>query len=201
MIVVALTGGIASGKSTVANMLEKHGATCIDADHVAREIVEPGSPALEEIAHTFGSSIIRNGVLDRAALAAIVFNDEDARARLNAITHPRIRERTSELIAEASKSNPDGVIVYAIPLLVETAGERTFDVVVTVSASPEVRIQRLIEHRGMARDEAKARVASQATEEERQAIADVIIDTDGTLAQTQAQVDGLWERLRNWDSA
>jgi dephospho-CoA kinase len=140
-------------------------------------------------------------VLDRAALAAIVFNDEDARARLNAITHPRVRERTSELIAEASKSNPDGVIVYAIPLLVETARDRTFDAVVTVSASPEVRIQRLIEHRGMARDEAKARVASQATEEERQAIADVIIDTDGTLAQTQAQVDGLWERLRNWDSA
>jgi len=201
MVVVALTGGIASGKSTVADMLEKHGATCIDADHVAREIVEPGSPALEEIAHTFGSSIIRKGVLDRAALAAIVFNDEDARARLNAITHPRVRERTSELIAEASKSNPDGVIVYAIPLLVETARDRTFDAVVTVSASPEVRIQRLIEHRGMARDEAKARVASQATEEERQAIADVIIDTDGTLAQTQAQVDGLWERLRNWDSA
>jgi dephospho-CoA kinase len=201
MVVVALTGGIASGKSTVADMLEKHGATCIDADHVAREIVEPGSPALEEIAHAFGSSVIHNGVLDRAALAAVIFTDEDARARLNAITHPRIRERTSELIAAASKENPNGVIIYAIPLLVETAGDRTFDAVVTVSASPDVRIQRLIEHRGMTRDEAKARVASQATEEERQAIADFVIDTNGTVAQTQAQVDDLWERLRNWDSA
>jgi dephospho-CoA kinase len=201
MVVVALTGGIASGKSTVADMLEKHGATCIDADHVAREIVEPGSPALAEIEHTFGPSVIRNGVLDRAALAAIVFSDEAARARLNAITHPRIRERTSELIAEASRDNPTGVVVYAIPLLVETAGERTFDAVVTVSATPEVRIQRLIDHRGMTCDEAEARVASQASEEERQAIADVVIDTGGTVAQTQAQVDDLWERLQNWDSA
>jgi len=201
MVVIALTGGIASGKSTVAGMLAQRGAICIDADDVARQIVERGTPALAEIHSTFGAQVIRDGELDRGALAAIVFSDEDARARLNAITHPRIRERASELITEASTKQPDGVIVYSIPLLVETAGQRTFDLVVTVFAPPEVRIHRLVNNRGMARDEAMARVASQATEEERQAIADVVIDTNGSLAQTQAQVDGLWERLRNWDSA
>jgi len=197
MVLIALTGGIASGKSTVATMLERHGAMCIDADVVAREIVEPGMPALAEIEHTFGPSVIRNGELDRAALAALVFSDEDARAQLNAITHPRVRERTAQLISEARSAKPDGVIVYAIPLLVETEAERTFDLVVTVFATPAVRIQRLIDSRSMTREDAMARIASQASEEDRQAVADVVIDTNGTLTETQSQVDHLWQTLGN----
>ena len=200
MVVVALTGGIASGKSTVAAMLEKHGATCIDADDVARQIVEPGTPALSEIEHAFGSRVIRDGFLDRVALGALVFSDEDARAQLNAITHPRVRERTAQLISAATSANPGGIVIYSIPLLVETAADRTFDFVVTVSASPEIRIQRLMEHRAMTREEAMARIAAQASEEERQSIADVVIDTNGSLAQTQSQVDALWGTLADMRS-
>ncbi len=197
MVVIALTGGIASGKSTVATMLQELGAHYIDADDVARRVVEPGSEALNEITQTFGESLIRDGQLDRVAMGALVFSDPDSRARLNAIVHPRVRQLTSRLIEEARQQDPEGIVVYAVPLLVEAESAQSFDLIVVVSASPEVRIQRLIQHRGMSLEQARARIAAQATEEERLSIADVVIDTNGSLSETRQQVEALWHQLHD----
>ena len=196
MVVVALTGGIASGKSTVAALLQDRGAVYIDADDVARLVVAPGTEGLSDIEATFGSQLVHNGELDRVALGAIVFSDPEARAQLNAIVHPRVRALTKKLIADAIENDPTAIVVYAVPLLVESESTLTFDLVVAVSARPEVRIQRLIDTRGMSLEEARARLASQASEEERLAIADVVIDTNGTMQQTIEQVDSLWRTLR-----
>jgi dephospho-CoA kinase len=195
MTVVALTGGIASGKSTVANMFADLGAVCIDADIVSREVVASGTKALADIAQTFGPDIVRNGELDREALGRLVFADSQARAKLNAIVHPRVRARTAELIDQALNANPNAVVIYAIPLLVEASSGRTFDKVITVSASVESRIQRMISQRGMTESDAQARIASQADESERLAIADYVIDTNGTLDDTQQQVAEIWHEL------
>jgi dephospho-CoA kinase len=197
MLLVALTGGIASGKSTVARRLEEHGAVIVDADQVARQVVEPGEPALARIAAEFGPEVIGpDGSLDRAALGSIVFSDPEGRQRLNAITHPAVLERSRALFAAAAQADPDAIVVYDIPLLVETSRGDEFDLRVVVHAATETRVRRMIELRGMTREEALHRINSQATDTDRFAIADVVIDADGTLEHTLEQTDALWENLR-----
>jgi dephospho-CoA kinase len=195
---IGLTGGIASGKSVVSERLAERGAVVIDADVLAREVVDPGTAGLAEIVSEFGTGVLReDGSLDRAALGALVFSDAQKRERLNAITHPKIWRRTRELIAAAEARNPEAVVVYDVPLLAESAGKRDleFDLVVVVHADTGTRIQRMVELRGMRRDEALHRLNSQASDTERLAIADVVIDNNGELADTLAQVDRLWERV------
>jgi dephospho-CoA kinase len=195
---IALTGGIASGKSTVAARLAEHGAVIVDADRLAREVVEPGGPALAAIAERFGASVIRDdGTLDRAALGAIVFADERARLDLNAITHPAVWQRALQLFAAAEERDPNAVVVYDVPLLVEAAEDRPmqFDLVVVVHAPKELRVRRLVELRGVAEPDAVARVNAQASDDERLSVADVIIDASGSIQHTVAQADALWERV------
>jgi dephospho-CoA kinase len=200
MYLIGLTGGIASGKSSVAARLAERGAVVVDADKVAREVVEPGTPALAAIADHFGAGVLSaDGSLDRAALGAIVFSDPGQRLVLNGITHPAVWQRTRALIAEAEARDPDAVVVYDVPLLLEGKGERPieFDLVVVVDAGAATRLRRLVELRGLTEQEAKHRIDSQATDAERLAIADVVIDSDGALEQTLAQADALWERVRD----
>jgi dephospho-CoA kinase len=195
---IGLTGGIASGKSVVADRLALLGAVHIDADELARQAVEPGSPALARITDEFGQSVIASdGSLDRAALGAIIFTDPDRRAVLNAIVHPAVKELARERIRVAADANPDAVVVYDVPLLVEAGvnGDYKFDLIVVVHASIETRIKRMVDIRGMSREEATHRLNSQATDTERLAIADVVINNDGTLEDMLRQVDELWQRL------
>ena len=188
---VALTGGIGSGKSTVAQFLRSRGAVVVDADAIAREIVEPGQPALKEIRESFGPGVIdTDGRLDRARLAEIVFADADALARLNSITHPRIAERSAELLARAPS---DAVVVYDMPLLVEQgpAALAGWDRIIVVDCPDDTRLERLVE-RGLDADDAGRRISAQATREERLAVADVIIDNSGDLSALESQLDRLW---------
>lgn len=198
MYLIGLTGGIASGKSVVGERLAQLGAVHIDADVLAREIVDPGTPGLAAIAAEFGPDVLQpDGSLDRAALGSVIFQDAERRERLNAITHPEVWRRTRELIAEAERRDPEAVVVYDVPLLAEAKTERrlAFDLVVVVHADTETRIRRMVELRGMKREEALHRLNSQASDTERLAIADVVIDSNGTLADTLAQADRLWERV------
>lgn len=196
MQLIGLTGGIASGKSTIARRLAERGAVVVDADLIAREVVEPGRPALAEIAERFGSGVLHpDGSLNRPALGAIVFADEDARLALNAITHPAVLRASTARFDEAAAADPDAIVVYDVPLLVESANEYPFDLVVVAHASAETRVQRLVALRGMDPAEAERRIRSQATDDERLAVADVVIDTDGELDDTIAQTDALWDRL------
>ncbi|PPG68962.1 dephospho-CoA kinase [Rathayibacter rathayi] len=196
MHLLALTGGIASGKSTVARRLAEHGAVVVDADVLARQVVEPGEPALAAIIERFGPAVIRSdGALDRAALGTIIFSDAVARADLNAITHPAVTLRSQRLFAEAAAADPDVVVVYDVPLLAEGRGAREFDEVVVVHAPQRTRIERLVALRGMTEEQARARVSSQASDEERLALADVVIDSSGTLDETLARTDALWEHV------
>jgi dephospho-CoA kinase len=196
---IGLTGGIASGKSVVATRLAERGAIHIDADVLAREVVERGTPGLAAIAERFGDGVIgADGSLDRAALGAIVFQDPEARLDLNGITHPAVKALTTKRFAEAEQRDPGAVVVYDVPLLVEASkgGDyHQFDLVVVVNASRETRISRLVELRGLSREEANHRLNSQATDTERLAIADVVIDSNGTLDDTLRQADALWERV------
>lgn len=199
MFLIGLTGGIASGKSVVARRLAELGAVHVDADALAREVVEPGTPALAKIAEAFGPSVIAaDGSLDRPALGAIVFSDPEARETLNGITHPAVWKRARELFAEADPADPEAVVVYDVPLLAEAATGRSFgfDLVVVVYADTETRIKRMVELRGMKREEALHRLNSQASDTERLALADLVIDANGTLDETLAQADGLWETAR-----
>lgn len=199
MYLIGLTGGIASGKTVVARRLAEHGAVHIDADELARLVVEPGEPALEEIAREFGAgAILPDGTLDRAALAAIIFVDPERRAALNAITHPAVKARAREIMDAAWAADPDAVVVYDVPLLVEAGvdAEHAFDLVVVVHAKTEERIRRLVELRGLSRDEAVHRLNSQVSDTERLAIADVVIDSNGALDETIRQADALWQRIR-----
>lgn len=198
MHLIALTGGIASGKSTVAARLAEHGAVIVDADRLARDVVEPGEPALAAIADRFGASVIRDdGSLDRAALGAIVFADERARLDLNAITHPAVWHRALQLFDAAEQRDPNAVVVYDVPLLVEAADDRPmkFDLVVVVHAPKDARVRRLVELRGIAESDAVARVNAQASDEERLSVADVVIDAADSIQRTLDQADALWERL------
>jgi dephospho-CoA kinase len=195
---IALTGGIASGKSTVAARLAEHGAVVVDADRLAREVVEPGEPALAAIVDRFGASVIQDdGNLDRAALGSIVFADERARRDLNAITHPAVWRRALQLFADAEHRDPNAVVVYDVPLLVEAADDRPmrFDLIVVVHAPKDVRVRRLVEIRGIAPQDAVARVNAQASDDARLSVADVVIDATGSMQHTIDQADALWERL------
>lgn len=192
MTTIGLTGGVGSGKSTVAGLFAQHGALVIDADAVAREVVAPGTPALAEIVDAFGPTVLTaDGSLDRPALAGIVFTDPAARAALNAITHPRIGARTAELMAQAA---PDQVIVHDVPLLVENGLAPAYDLVVVVEAAEDIRLTRLLA-RGMSDDDARRRMAAQATDAERRDVADVVIANNGDLGSLAAQVDAVWQQI------
>ena len=191
---IALTGGIGSGKSTVSRLLAEKGAIIVDADAIAREIVEPGEPALEEIRVAFGSEVIdADGLLRRSKLAEIVFDDPDALARLNAITHPRIAARSAELLEAAPA---DAVVVYDMPLLVEQGPQALsgWDAIVVVDAPDELRLTRLIA-RGVDRDDAQRRMAAQVSRDVRLAAADHVIDNSGDLMSLERSVDALWTSL------
>jgi dephospho-CoA kinase len=191
----ALTGGIASGKSTVARRLAELGAVIVDSDRIARQVAEPGQPALAELRSAFGDGIIApDGTLDRPALGALVFADDDARARLNGILHPAIRLEAERQVDEARRSGA-GVVVQDIPLLAETGRGAEFALVATVEADAEARIERMVRDRGMTRADAESRIAAQASVEERRAIADVVLANDGTLEELSAQVDALFARM------
>ncbi|WP_203579284.1 dephospho-CoA kinase [Microbacterium hibisci] len=196
MPLVALTGGIASGKSTIARRLAEHGAVVVDADQLVREVQQPGSPVLAAIAEAFGERMLQpDGSLDRAALGGRVFGDEAAIAQLNAIVHPAVRAESARRFAEAFAADPEAVVVYDVPLLVEARVGDPWQLVVVAHAPSEVRGRRLVELRGMTEADAAARLASQVSDEARLAVADVVIDTSGTLADTERQTDELWDRL------
>jgi dephospho-CoA kinase len=194
---IGLTGGIGAGKSAVSARFAAHGAVVVDADTIAREVVEPGTPGLAAITAEFGRDVLASdGTLDRAALAAIVFADPERRTALEAIVHPLVAQRSGQLIAAAPAQ---AVVVYDVPLLVELVGrgQRStdeYDVVVVVEAPEEVRIERLVA-RGLPEWDAEARIASQASDEERRALADHVIVNDGSLEELDAQVDALWSTL------
>ena len=189
-VVVGLTGGMGSGKSSVARLLAEHGALVVDADAVAREVVAPGSEGLAAVVERFGPGVLQpDGSLDRAELGRVAFADDASRRSLEAITHPRIAARTLALMGEAAARQ---VIVHDIPLLVELQRQGDYDLVVVVDAPVETRIARLREHRGVPRDVAEARIAAQAGEEQRRAVADVWIDNGGAQDALREQVDELW---------
>jgi dephospho-CoA kinase len=186
---IGLTGGIGSGKSTVSALLAARGAVIVDADRIAREVVEPGTPGLARIVETFGERVLAaDGSLDRAALAAVVFADAEARSRLDGIVHPLVRARAAELIAAVP---PGTVVVNDVPLLVETGQASSYDVVLVVEADPATRVSRLVQ-RGLTAEDARARIAVQASDEQRRAVADVVVDNSGTPEELAEQVDRFW---------
>ncbi|ONI70962.1 dephospho-CoA kinase [Actinosynnema sp. ALI-1.44] len=190
MLRVGLTGGIGSGKSTVAGRLAEHGAVLIDADKLAREVVEPGTPGLAAVVEAFGADVLApDGTLDRPKLAAVVFTSAEQRERLNGIVHPLVGQRTAEMLASAAD---DAVVVHDVPLLVEKNYAPMYNLVVVVDADVEQRVRRLAETRGMAPEDARARIAAQATVEQRRAVADVWLDNSSTPDQVLAQADALW---------
>lgn len=189
MLRIGLTGGIGSGKSTVARLLAERGAEVVDADVLAREVVAPGTPGLAAVVEAFGPGVLTaEGALDRQALAGVVFGDPEARARLDGIVHPLVRARARELIAAMP---PDAVVVQDIPLLVETGQSGSFDLVLVVETDVNTRVARLVD-RGLPEDDARARIAAQASDEQRRAVADVVLDNSGNPADLAAQVDRFW---------
>ena len=189
MLRIGLTGGIGSGKSTVAGLLAARGARVIDADRIAREVVEPGTPGLDAVVGAFGAGVLTaEGALDRPALAAVVFADPEARRRLDGIVHPLVRSRAAELVAAAP---PEAVVVQDVPLLVETGQAGSYDLVLVVQADPATRVRRLV-GRGLSEDDARARIAAQATDEQRRAVADVVLDNSGTPDALAGQVARFW---------
>lgn len=193
MLTVGLTGGIGAGKSAVSRLLASYGAVIVDSDRIAREVVEPGTPGLAAVVAEFGDGVLAaDGSLDRAKLGGIVFADADRLRALNGIVHPLVRDRSAALQEEAG---PDAVVVNDVPLLAENDLAGLYDVVVVVDAAPATQLDRLVRLRGMAEDEARARMAAQATREQRLAIADIVVDNDGTQAELAERVRKLWEEL------
>jgi len=191
MLMVGLTGGIGAGKSAVAARLAELGAVVIDADQLARAVVAPGTEGLAEVVAAFGAGILdHDGALDRPALGRVVFDDPEARHRLEAIIHPRVRARTAELVAAAA---PDAIVVNDVPLLVETGIAAGYDLVVVVLADEALRVDRLVRDRGLTADQARARIRAQATDEQRRAVADVVLVNGGSLDELRAQVDAAWQ--------
>jgi dephospho-CoA kinase len=194
VLLVGLTGGIGSGKTTVARMLAKRGAVVLDADRLARDAVAPGTAGLDAVAARFGPAVIASdGSLDRAALAEVVFADDEARAALEAIVHPEVRLRIAEAVS--AHADTDDVVVVDSPLLIETGEHERFEVVVVVTASIAERLARL-EARGMSEGDVRARVAAQMPLEEKAALADEELDNDGSESDLEVQVDRLWADLR-----
>jgi dephospho-CoA kinase len=193
---VGLTGGIGAGKSEVTRRFAARGATIIDADAIAHEVVAIGTPGLESVIAEFGGEMrAEDGSLDREKLAAVVFADETARGRLNAIVHPLVGARVAELTAEVEQRDPDAIVVHDVPLIVEAGIAERYDLVVVVDAPVEVQLDRLTRLRGMAPEAAQARIEAQASREQRLAIADHVIVNDGDIAALDAQVRDLWARL------
>ncbi|MET9412922.1 dephospho-CoA kinase [Streptomyces klenkii] len=194
MLRVGLTGGIGAGKSEVSRLLASYGAVIVDSDRIAREVVEPGTPGLAAVVAEFGDAVLTpEGALDRPRLGAVVFADPDRLAALNAIVHPLVRARSAELEAAAA---PDAVVVHDVPLLAENGLAPLYDLVVVVDAGTGTRLDRLVRLRGMTPDEARARMAAQATREARLAVADIVIDNDGPVEALERQVAKVWEDLR-----
>lgn len=193
---VGLTGGIAAGKSTVARRLTELGATVIDSDLLARRVVEPGTPGLAAVRAAFGDSVlVADGSLDRNALGALVFADEDARKRLEAIVHPLVRAEAARLEVDATRADAGAVVVHDIPLLVETGQGRpggAFDLVIVVDVPTETQLERLVRDRGYTDEQAQGRIGAQASRAERRAAADVVLSNDGTTDELLASVDRLW---------
>lgn len=198
MYLVGLTGGIASGKSYVASLLEELGASTIDADQVARDVVIPGSSGLVQVVAAFGYEILLpGGELDRAKLGNIVFSDSAKRLELESILHPLIKARTTQLISEQVSD----LVVYAVPLLVEANVDYPFDAIITVEAGVENQVSRLIQSRAMPEAEARARILAQTSSSKREARADFVIDSSGTKDQTQKQVEKVWSQLQDMAKA
>jgi dephospho-CoA kinase len=195
MTIVALTGGVAAGKSTVTEVLGSLGAHIIDADVLARKAVEPGTPAFVQIVARFGPVVVdESGGLDRSALGDIVFRDPQAREALNAIVHPQVKKLYDQALADALH-NPGRVTVYAVPLLAEARSTSEFDAVIVVDAPAATRVTRLREHRGLTEEQARSRVDAQVSDDERVALADSVVDASGDLAQTQRAARELYEEL------
>ncbi|MEV4938519.1 dephospho-CoA kinase [Streptomyces zaomyceticus] len=193
MLKVGLTGGIGAGKSEVSRLLVSYGAVLIDADRIAREVVEPGTPGLAAVVEAFGDDILtEEGTLDRPKLGSIVFADADRLATLNALVHPLVGARSAELESRAGEGD---VVVHDVPLLTENGLAPLYDLVVVVDASPETQLYRLVRLRGMAESEARARMTAQATREQRLAVADLVIDNDGPLDVLAPQVRKVWDEL------
>jgi dephospho-CoA kinase len=193
MLKVGLTGGIGAGKSEVSRLLGSYGAVVVDSDLIAREVVAPGTPGLAAVVAEFGPEVLRpDGALDRPKLGGIVFADPARLAALNAIVHPLVRDRSARLEAAAG---PADVVVHDVPLLAENGLAPLYDLVVVVDAADETRVARLVRLRGMAEEEARARLAAQASREDRLAVADVVLDNEGPLERLEPQVRALWQEL------
>jgi dephospho-CoA kinase len=194
MLTVGLTGGIGAGKSEVARLLASYGAILVDSDLIAREVVAPGTQGLAAVVAEFGADVLApDGSLDRPKLGAIVFADEERRQALNAIVHPLVGARSAELRKAAG---PGDIVLHDVPLLTENGLAPSYDVVVVVDADPATQLDRLRRLRGMTEDEARSRMAAQASRQERLAVADLVIDNDGPLDALEPQVRAVWERLR-----
>jgi dephospho-CoA kinase len=195
VLTVGLTGGIGSGKSAVTRLLAERGAAVVDADVVAREVVAPGTPGLAAVVEAFGEQVLRpDGSLDRAALGKRVFADPEQLARLNAVVHPRVGERTAALMAEAEAGGAR-VLLHDVPLLVENGLAGLYDLVVVVAASPATQLDRLVRLRGMSEQDARARIDAQAPLADKLAVATHVVHNDGSREQLHAQVERLWQEL------
>jgi dephospho-CoA kinase len=194
MLRVGLTGGIGAGKSEVSKRLAAQGAVVIDADVIAREVVAPGTDGLTAVIEAFGSGVLGpDGALDRALLGDIVFGDKQKLATLNSIVHPRVGDRMRELEESAG---PGSVVVHDVPLIAENGLAGAYDLVVVVDVPPRIQLDRLIRQRGMTREQAQARIAAQASREQRLSIAGIVVDNSGSLAELDRQVGELWSELR-----
>ncbi|MGH2663518.1 MAG: dephospho-CoA kinase [Actinomycetota bacterium] len=196
MILVGLTGGLGTGKSTVARMLAERGAVVVDADELARRALDPGTPAFQQVRDLFGEAVLTpQGDIDRTALARVVFADQEKRRALESITHPEVFRRLMETLAAHRET--DDVVVFDAPLIVETGFHQASDVVVVVTAPLEQQVARVARDRGMDEEEARARIAVQSSPEERESVAHVVIRNDGDLQSLERQVAKLWEDLRS----
>jgi dephospho-CoA kinase len=194
VLLVGLTGGIGSGKSTVARLLDRRGAVVIDADQLAREAIAAGTDGFELVVAAFGRDVVRpDGELDRPALAAQIFADPGRKAALEAIVHPRVARLFADRVEPYRDT--DRIVVYVTPLLVEVGLAPAFDVVVVVTASPHLRVSRVASERGLDPEDVRRRIAAQATDAQRAEVADIFLDNDGTLGELEAQVDRLWAEL------
>ncbi|MEU2752739.1 dephospho-CoA kinase [Streptomyces albidoflavus] len=193
MLIVGLTGGIGAGKSEVSRLLVEHGAHLVDADRIAREVVEPGTPGLAAVVEAFGESVLAaDGSLDRPRLGEIVFADPERRAVLNGIVHPLVGARSAELQSQAPQ---DGVVVHDVPLLTENGLAELYDLVIVVDVEPATQVERLVRSRGMSEEEVRARMAAQAGREERLAVADIVIDNEVSLDALRGRVAEVWAEL------
>lgn len=194
MLRVGLTGGIGAGKSEVSRRLAAQGAVIIDADLIAREVVAPGTDGFTAVAEVFGPNVVgSDGALDRSRLGDVVFADKEKLTALNAIVHPRVGARMREL---EDAAGPGSVVVHDVPLIAENRLADAYDLVVVVDVPPRIQLDRLVRHRGMSREQAQARMAAQASREQRLSIADIVVDNSGSLAELDRQVGELWSELR-----